>query len=478
MSSIITSAFRFFQAQTFIESFAYTSSKNNIYLGISKPTPWSDHEYSPDTPTESPRDNKEDWDEMLAIKKVVSSHIHNVVPRYDWINGERYQPWDDEKLDIWNSQFYVLTEAYNLYKCIDAPVDSVVNGVVNYKPSTICPSSTSHIGTFDTSDGYRWKFMGRVENVDVPYLSNQWIPLKTITDNEEDEGRRDYIQYNVQTSAINGTVDRIVLPSDGTTKLTVSSGKTAMTNGKLTQVTVTIKGDGEGAKAEAYGKPDPTDTNKTIVDKIVVTQSGKGYTWADVILTNVSHNTACRAIVSPAGGHGSNIVEELGGFYTMITVNFEQEEEGQVTVDNDFRKLILLCNPTNPDGEPLTAPEYDLRTQLHFSNVTPTVVPDDVIKHNETNFKGTVIDVDNDQRVVTLVNTSYDILPTTGVYTAEGTTNSSGNSQHTVDVDWVIKRPYETDVKKYSGKILYKDYRKVISRADDQTEQINIIFEF
>lgn len=478
MSSIITSAFRFFQARTFINSFAYDTSENNIYLGLSKPTAWED-EYSPDTPTESPRDNKSDWDEMIAMKKVVFSHIHSVIPRYDWQSGVVYAQWDDSDMDIWNRKFYVLTDAYNIYKCIYSPINSKGEHI----PSTYCPASTQTSGTFKTDDGYIWKFMGRVENVDVPYLSNQWIPVKQIT--EDDESRQKYAQAAIQEQAIKGTVDSVIFKEGAV--VTIGDITKNATTGELTNVSSVLEvvGDGSGATVKAYAvmKTDGTvDTSKV---NIIVTANGSGYTWAELQTTdtakiNFGTNDAY-VVCSPQCGHGGNIVEELGGFYTMITVNFVQEEDSNVTVENDYRKLILVCNPTDGNGNLLTGSIYDLRTHMHYTQIADGIKGDSVVVHKGTDFSGTVIDINRDTKMITLINTTYNKNPQTGPYELKDAQTSGTSAVPTVIVDSIHKNPYSltgTSVKKYSGQILYKDYRKVISRADDQTEQINIIFEF
>jgi hypothetical protein len=95
-------------------------------------------------------------------------------------------------------------------------------------------------------------------------------------------------------------------------------------------------------------------TGARLLDGIEVIDSGQDYTFADVIivsgLTGYNGMTAdlsnlARAVISPVGGHGSNPVKELGCSSLMVVTDFSQDEDGKLTIDNEFRQFGLVKNP-------------------------------------------------------------------------------------------------------------------------------------
>ena len=49
-------------------------------------------------------------------------------------------------------------------------------------------------------------------------------------------------------------------------------------------------------------------------------------------------------IISPPGGHASDAVAELGGFFVMMNVDFATSESGEFNTSNDFRRIALLLS--------------------------------------------------------------------------------------------------------------------------------------
>ena len=73
------------------------------------------------------------------------------------------------------ANFYVLTDDYNIYKCLDNNKDS---------PSTVKPSGTLS-EPFILNDGYKWKFMGAVSPAQrTRFLTLEYIPIARAVDKE------------------------------------------------------------------------------------------------------------------------------------------------------------------------------------------------------------------------------------------------------------------------------------------------------
>jgi hypothetical protein len=116
---------------------------------------------------------------------------------------------------------------------------------------------------------------------------------------------------------------------------------------------VIISGDGQSANAVVTINP----TANTIAE-IEIINSGANYTYADIqIIANtglidsasnlaISSTTAqSRAIISPPGGHGSNVINELFANKVGIGMSFANTETNTISIDNDFRKISILKDP-------------------------------------------------------------------------------------------------------------------------------------
>ena len=86
--------------------------------------------------------------------------------------------------NLYDSRFFVITDDYNVYKCIRSGRNS--SGVV--VNSTEKPTGTSPTALVTTTDtdaatgrGYIWKYMYTVTASDtIKFVTNDFIPVKTI----------------------------------------------------------------------------------------------------------------------------------------------------------------------------------------------------------------------------------------------------------------------------------------------------------
>lgn len=117
---------------------------------------------------------------------------------------------------------------------------------------------------------------------------------------------------------------------------------------------VLITGDGSNAKAIAIVNP----SANTISD-IEIINSGSNYTYANITIVantgNISTGTSngyintstakARAIISPQGGHGSDVINELYANRIGIGMSFANTELSTIPATNDFRKLSIIKDP-------------------------------------------------------------------------------------------------------------------------------------
>jgi len=177
---------------------ADTDNQYFIYFG--KVDAWDD-DNSPDSLTDSVQAEFSAHRNSLGIKRIERVNVFHVVTRYDWISGTKYTQYDDT-VDLSALQYYVMTDEYNLYKCID-------NG--GGGKSTAKPTHTEPEIKASGDDGYKWKFLGRVTENARRFLTDEYIPVEYITDALEDENAT---QLTSQQMAVDGAIDKIITSKD------------------------------------------------------------------------------------------------------------------------------------------------------------------------------------------------------------------------------------------------------------------------
>ena len=145
MPAIVTNKFRIHNAKQFVEAFdevTFTSGaaisdatgllNTNMYLFIGKVTPWADDTVPP-TPTDSVSNTVYNhWRDMIAAKKIGSTDVSHVCPRYNWTSGSNYFAYNAANNALFDQQFYVMTDDYNVYKCL---ANNNSGGTSTVKPS-------------------------------------------------------------------------------------------------------------------------------------------------------------------------------------------------------------------------------------------------------------------------------------------------------------------------------------------------------
>lgn len=116
---------------------------------------------------------------------------------------------------------------------------------------------------------------------------------------------------------------------------------------------VVVNGDGTGLEAKAV-----VNTATFAVDTIDILNTGTGYSYASVQIfgntgiiegTNTAasqaNNATVSVIIGPKGGHGSDPVLELDARTVGISVDFANTENGNISINNDYRQFGLLKDP-------------------------------------------------------------------------------------------------------------------------------------
>ena len=169
---------------------------NQYFIFVGKVDAWS-NENSPDTLIDSVSSGFSAYRNALVMKRIERVNAFHVVTRYDWVTNIIYAQYDDT-LDLSASKYYVMTDEYNLYKCIS-------NG--GGSKSTAKPTHTEPEIKSSGDDGYKWKFLGKVTENARKFLTDEYIPIEYVTNSLEDENN---IQLVVQQTAVDGAIEKIV----------------------------------------------------------------------------------------------------------------------------------------------------------------------------------------------------------------------------------------------------------------------------
>jgi hypothetical protein len=405
---------------------------------------------------------------MIAMKRIQSSDVSHAILRRDWTSGKYYDIYrhnydgsaaqgvdidagtSTTRASLFDANFFVITDEYNVYKCIDNR-----NAANTVAASTTKPTGTSTTA-FTTADGYTWKYMYSISAADVlKFVSTDFIPVKTLGTNP---GSTDsyYSQYLVEAAAVSGGISNIVVTAGG--------------NGYTSAPTVTITGDGTGATATAT-------ITSAAVTAINITAAGTGYSYVVVTLSGgAGTSAAASAIVSPRGGHGADAIEELGGFYVIMNVRLEYADgSGDFPVDNDYRRIGIVKDPLLFGTTTLATTSTLKATPALIFNagVTGTFSVDEVITQATTGATGRVVSWDSTTRTLRYIK-QQGVQNNIAFQATYNVTGAGSSAVGTVATSGGLANP---EVAIDSGDIIYFENRRPINRASDQLEDIKIVVE-
>ena len=425
MASLVTSKFRVHNAQQFAEAFSETSN-TIMYLFIGKNTAFPNDNVPP-TPVNSTANVEfTPWRDMYAAKRITTSDVTHAVERYNWTSGTVYDQYDDQDTDLVDDDFYVMTEDYNVYKCLFN---------VSAAASTTKPTGVS-TSPFTTADGYIWKFMYTVTTSKaLKFLTNDYIPVQTLLSDDSTD------QWDVQAAAVDGGIHVVKVTSGG--------------SGYASAPVVTIAGDGTGATATSV-------ITANAVTSVVISAAGTGYTRATV--TFASGAAAATAIISPKGGHGSDAIEELGGKYIMLNVRLDGTESNTFSTANEFRQVGIVRDPyLYGTSTRAVASSFRQSFKYQLSSISGTFTLD------ETATSGS-----NTASVVEFTTPNlFTTLPLNLPFA--NSTNITGGTSGANGTIAIITTP---GLQPYSGDIIYVENRVPIARANDQIEDVKLVIQF
>lgn len=195
-NNALQNTFRTDFAESLIQEFS-ANSDDQYFVFFGKIDGWT-VDTTPDTLVDCVDSGFSSIRNSYGIKRIDRTNLFYVVARYDWISGAVYEQYDDT-VDMSDKQFYVMTDEYNLYKCIE-------NG--GGSKSTSKPTHTEVEIKASGDDGYKWKYLGKVTETARTFLTRDFIPVEYVVNADEDENSTQLIS---QRAAVNGAIDKIIV---------------------------------------------------------------------------------------------------------------------------------------------------------------------------------------------------------------------------------------------------------------------------
>ena len=343
------------------------------------------------------------YHKMIAGKRITANDVLPMITNIPYVANTYYDMYDDGDPLLASKKYYAITNAgsfSHVWKCLDNNNQSNSTVIPNFADIDVSDE------LYQTSDGYRWKYMCSVDSTTVDkFGTDVWFPLvaNSTVANLAISGAVDIIQVQIPGQGYNnyllGTFNSGDIRVNGNTVLygfnsnsiasTVNgfytgcmlyistgtgvgqyrkvvdyfsnpNGQFALvdseftvtpTNGDQFQVYpyVNIIGDGKQT-SNAVARALVNAVGNSIY-RVEMISRGAGYNYitANVIANNVVGvlaNAVIRAVYSPPGGHGSNVAAELRAKALCFATKLSNSESNTIPATNQFQQYGILANPS------------------------------------------------------------------------------------------------------------------------------------
>ena len=517
MSAIITDQLRILNAKDFVASVASTSESFYAFVGLPNATQVSSTwNTSPPAPKDNFDEENNYWDTMIALKKIASDDVKQVVRKTTWTQGITYDMYRHDikstnrskpsnATSLYDANYYVVNKDYRVYICLQNGTNPEnPSGRASLDEPTFTDLEPRQAGT--SGDGYLWKYLYTISPSDIKkFDSTNFMPVPTDWDTSAD------------TAVVRGNAS-----TGGQLKIvTVTNRGVGLGTANRTYTQVPIKGDGTGAECTIVIN------NNSKVESVDISNGGSGYTFGTVDLTaggvpTGSTSPVFNVIIPPQGGHGADIYRELGAKSALLYSRIENDAQNpDFITGNEIARIGIVQNPKAYNSTSIldadkAAATYAVKlTGAGYSSASFTA--DSFVTQTVglgSTAVGRVISYDSTTGVLKLwqdrstagFNTDgtqntdpqygFEMFRFTASPDSNGSFNIIGGSTTLAlqtsftGVSTVInsKTYYlgqsfsegvaAPEVEKYSGNIIYVDNRPSITRSANQKEDIKVILQF
>ena len=517
MAAIITDQIRILNAKNFVAGVTNSSNSYYSFVGLTNPADYqSDWDQDPPSPKDNFDQENDYWDTMVALKKITSSDVKQVVPKRSWSSGTTYDMYRHDysrtntaavsgSTSLYLSTYFVMNSDFRVYICLQNGTNpDNPTGQPSLDEPTFTDLEPRAAGT--SGDGYIWKYLYTITPSDVAkFESTQYMPVPADWSTSADNAA-------VRDNAVDGSIKIATITNRGVGLGTANSVYTE----------VPIRGDGTGAECTIV-----VDGNQQ-VSSVTISNQGSGYTYGniDIVAGGVPTGTTrptFDVIISPQGGHGADIYRELGAYNVLMYSRIENDiQNPDFITGNQIARIGLVENPQQFGSTTiLTSDKASATSALRLVGTgysTATFTADSYFTQTVstgTTAVGRVVSYDQTTGVLKFwqdrslagFNTvgTAQTNPTYGFDLTEFTSSPgtggsltivpSTGTDLTIDTNFtgistvINNRTYylgqsftsgiaNPEVKKHSGNIIYVDNRPSITRSSNQKEDIKVILQF
>ena len=407
-----------------------------------------------------------DW-KMVFGKKLQYNNFAPVIKRALWTSGTIYKRYDNTIVNfIEEGGYYVYSQrvyqgkdfggGYYVYKCIDNNYDPITK---KGTPSLVDPGTINdptQKTTFQTSDGYKWRYLTTVSNknmfrfstgdlnlsdglspinsdqdiqttsekycgVDIINIVNGGVDYRTWNDGiiqsftnstvleigndayAEDQYYNNNAIYIYNSSSATAQLFRIAdYYTQSKSRFIVLDGEANTDNiipgSTRYSISPRIVIESDGLSPKAYSVINATSNS---ISKVVIIDSGSEVSWANVsVYSNPSYGRAANlyAIVPPPGGHGADPESELNVLGFAVSFQFANNESGTIPDDITYDKIGLIRNPYKLDqGDASKSVKYTGNTinQLLVCGVNQLALVGQTVIGEMSSSRGMIVTASN-----------------------------------------------------------------------------------
>lgn len=477
----------------------------------------------PPVPLDNQKEKFDLYDDIIAAKRITSDFARAVIRRYNWdlVANPKFDMWKPDysatpgsggqvgkqaatgATSIGEAKFYVINSQYEVFKCLyngQNPANLSGQNATNEPKTTPSAGQGSYSNGIFTEEpgnaGYVWKYLYTIPTNDVlRFLSTDFMPIVEASD---------ATRQATEAAAVNGSVNVVLVESAGANLPNGTHYAPIIGDGSGGIVTVTVTA---GA-----------------VTACSVTNPGSGYTYASVPLKTGTGSGATayglfsdagltssvtvggtatgnlEPVISPQGGHGSDLELELNAKRVMTNIRLTYAEgSGDFPVDNDFRRIGILKDPYQYGTSSFaTVDTVNGLYAVKITGATADYQVDETISQTVTDGTayGTVVSWTLDSGSTTDGVLKYIQSPdlhkdagkvrafeSNGANDITGAISLASGNVDTTDNTSVLGVTFSNglatpEIAANSGEMIYVENRRLITRAPDQIEDIKLVIEF
>lgn len=366
---------------------------NSYYVFAARQSPYENDSVAANTIDDDYESSVFLYDEMMFGIKVTDENVVPMVSKKQWQANTIYAIYDDKDSRLIEKNFYVITSENKVYKCIHNHLG---------EPSEVEPTHTEVGYPPEESDGYRWLYLYTISNGDyLTYATENYIPVFENTAVKTSAIDGSIFNIIVEANGSSYPADSGVIRTDpnGNNHIIQIRDSTSTSNDFFANCAITITNDstnltyvkeirdyvsnnlgnfvilkipftaGQVANNNPYSigpfikidsktgsnciasaiMQNVSNTNFTgSVEMVDIINPGRNYRQANVsVQTSVGFGSGAqvRAILSPPGGHGSNVKDELYCQSVGIGVEFSNSATFSFSSDVEFRTVGIIKNP-------------------------------------------------------------------------------------------------------------------------------------